>query len=152
MTIKPSEPSKPTILTEEARRFAGNHRVAHLATVSGEGEPHVIPICFAQCDDCIYFVVDEKPKRTYLDLKRLQNIRANPHVALVIDEYKDDWTQLAYLLVHAQAALVDDRAEFELALQQLRARYPQYAEMSIDFEHNPMVRITAERMRLWRAG
>jgi PPOX class probable F420-dependent enzyme len=140
------------IISEEARRFADNHRVAHLATANREGIPHVIPLCYALIGDCIYFVVDEKPKRTHLGLKRLQNIRANPQVALVIDDYADDWTQLAYLLVHGLAAILDDPAEFERALQHLRARYPQYIGMSLGFEHNPMVRITIERMQLWRAN
>lgn len=140
------------ILSEETRRFADDHRVARLATADSAGEPHVIPFCYALLGDCIYFVVDEKPKRTHAGLKRLENIRSNPRVALVIDDYEDDWTQLAYLLVHGQAAIVDDEAEFERALQQLRARYPQYAQMSLDFAHNPMVRITPERIRFWRAA
>jgi PPOX class probable F420-dependent enzyme len=140
------------VLTEEARRYADNHRVAHLATASSAADPHVIPFCYARIDDCIYFVIDEKPKQTQLGLKRLQNIRANSQVALVIDDYDDDWTQLAYLLVHGQAVIVDEQAEFERALSKLRARYPQYAPMSLGFDRNPMVRITAERTRLWRAG
>lgn len=140
------------ILPEEARRFVDSHRVARLATVDSEGEPHVIPLCYALLGDSIYFVIDEKPKRTHLGLKRLRNIRTNPRVALVIDDYAEDWTQLAYLLVRGLAAVVDDPAEFERALQQLRTRYPQYAAMSLGFERNPMVRIAVERIRFWRAA
>jgi hypothetical protein len=33
----------------------------------------------------------------------LQNITANPHVALVIDDYSDDWSQLSYLRVQGEA-------------------------------------------------
>ena len=137
------------ILTEAARHFADSHRVARLATASSDGQPHVVPLCYARLGDCIYFVIDEKPKQTHLQLKRLQNIRANPKVALVIDDYADDWTQLAYLLMRGQAVILDDVAEFEQALQLLRARYPQYVEMPLGFESNQMVRITVECMRLW---
>lgn len=140
------------VLTEEARCFADKHRVARLATASCDAEPHVIPLCYARLGDDIYFVIDEKPKQTHLGLKRLQNIRANSRVALVIDDYDDDWTQLAYLLVRGLAALVDDPAEFERVLEQLLVRYPQYAEMSLGPERNPMVRISVERMQLWRAA
>jgi len=122
-----------------------------LATVSSEGEPHVVPLCYALLNDSIYFVVDEKPKRTHLGLMRLRNIHTNPQVALVIDDYDDDWTQLAYLLLHGRATIVSNHAEFERALQLLCARYPQYAKMPLDFKLNPVVRIAVERTYLWRA-
>jgi PPOX class probable F420-dependent enzyme len=139
------------VLTDESRRFLSDHRVARLATASGDGQPHVIPLCYALLDDLIYFVVDEKPKRTHQGLRRLQNIRCNPQVALVVDDYDDDWTQLAYLLVQGQAAIVDDADEFERALNKLRARYSQYSSMPLDFERNPMVSIRPASIRLWRA-
>ena len=50
-------------LTEEARAFLDAHRVGHLATAAGDGEPHVVPLCYARVGDRIYFVADEKPKR-----------------------------------------------------------------------------------------
>ena len=140
------------ILTGAAREFVDIHRIARLATASSDGEPHAIPFCYARIGDCIYFVIDGKPKRTNRDLKRLQNIRANPKVALVIDDYDDDWTQLAYLLLHGKAVIVDDVAEFAETLQLLRVRYSQYVEMPLTIESNPMVRIKVERMRLWRHG
>ena len=71
-----------------------------------------------------YFVIDEKPKRTRTGLKRLRNIAANPQVALVIDDYDEDWTRLAYLLVQGEAALVADREEYAGALAALRAALP----------------------------
>ena len=97
------------MLSDDERAFADRHRVAHLATADAAGAPHVIPICYALVGDAFYFVVDEKPKRTRTGLKRLRNIAANPQVALVIDDYDEDWTRLAYLLVHGRAAVVDER-------------------------------------------
>ena len=141
-----------TALSDDARRYLEQHRVARLATASGDGQPHVIPFCYALLGNSIYFVIDEKPKRTLLGLKRLENIRANPQVALVVDDYSDDWAQLSYLLVRGRAVIVDDRSEYELALQQLRIRYPPYEAMSLTFDTNPMVRITPERVKLWRSA
>ncbi len=138
-------------LSEEARLFADRHRVARLATASAAGEPHVIPLCYAIAGDTLYFVIDEKPKQTHRGLKRLRNIDANPRVALVVDDYADDWTQLAYLMIEGRAGLVADEAEFDQALMLLRQRYPQYVGMPMRFETNPMVRISIERFRLWRA-
>src|SRR5262249_5250057 len=92
------------ILSNEPRDFANCQRVAHLATADATGAPHVIPICYALVEGNCYFVVDEKPKRTRTGLKRLRNIAANSQVALVIDDYDEDWSRLAFLLVLGSAA------------------------------------------------
>ena len=138
-------------LSDDERAFAEGHRVAHLATADATGAPHVIPICYALIGDAFYFVVDEKPKRTRTGLKRLRNIAANPQVALVIDDYDEDWTRLAYLLVHGRATLVGETTEYDTALAVLRERYPQYRAMHLSFETHPLVRIVPEHRHLWRA-
>ena len=70
-------------LTKKELAFLRSARVAHLATANKSGQPHVIPICFV-CDGKHFFSpIDEKPKRAApTKLKRLQNIRENPQVAL----------------------------------------------------------------------
>ena len=140
------------ILSPDARAFADRHRVAHLATADDAGAPHVIPMCYALVGAEFYFVVDDKPKRTRSGLKRLRNIAANPQVALVIDDYDEDWTRLAYLLVHGAAVVVADRDEYAVALVALRERYAQYRSMPLAFATHPMVRITPVRSHLWRAA
>jgi PPOX class probable F420-dependent enzyme len=138
------------MLAADERTFADRHRVARLATADATGAPHVIPICYALVGECFYFVIDEKPKRTRTGLKRLRNIAANPQVALVIDDYDEDWTRLAYLLVQGSAAVVGDRDEYANALSALRDRYTQYRVMPLDFDTHPMVCITPARRHLWR--
>jgi PPOX class probable F420-dependent enzyme len=139
-------------LPEEGREFLERHRLAHLATASAAGVPHVVPICYAVVSDALYFVVDEKPKRTRTGLKRLRNILENPRVAIVIDDYDEDWSRLAYLLVHGEAERVTEANEFERGLQALRARYPQYQSMRLAFASHPMIRIVLQRWYLWRAS
>ena len=140
------------MLSADDRAFAERHRVAHLATADASGAPHVIPICYALVGAQIYLVIDEKPKRTRTGLKRLRNIAANPQVALVIDDYDEDWTRLAYLLVQGHAAMVESTDEYATALAVLQQRYPQYRSMPLEFETHPMVRITPTRSHLWRAA
>jgi len=141
------------VLSEAKRAFVERHRVAHLATADAAGAPHVIPVCYALVGEHVYFVVDEKPKRTRTGLKRLRNIAANPQVALVIDDYDDqDWTRLAYLLVQGDATRVEEHAEYDRALTALRARYPQYRTMPLACNTHPMVRITPRRAHAWRAN
>ncbi len=138
-------------VTAEERRFAETYRVARLATADAGAAPHVVPICYALAGDCFYFVVDEKPKRSRLGLKRLRNLAANPKVALLIDNYSDDWTRLAYLLVQGEGAVVIDADEYASTLAALRARYPQYRSMPLAIATHPMVRIRPLHLHLWRA-
>lgn len=126
-------------------------RVGHLATAGGDANPHNVPLCFwFDGAGHFYFVIDQKPKRlTGLKLKRMRNIAANSRVALLIDHYEEDWSYLAYVLVHGSARIVDDANEYMLALRNLRDKYPQYRAMALSLAYNPMVRIDAERVHVW---
>lgn len=137
-------------ISEPIQRFIHAHVVARLATADAVGQPHVIPFCYAFDGASVYFIVDEKPKRqTGKPLKRIRNIIANPYVAIVIDDYADDWTQLAYVLITGKAAIVEAEEEHTRALGLLRERYPQYRTMTLTFPHNAMVRITPTKVIVW---
>jgi PPOX class probable F420-dependent enzyme len=133
------------------RKFLRLARVAHLATADVGGSPHNIPLCFWFDDEArFYFIVDEKPKRVSgKGIKRMRNIAENPHVALLIDEYEEDWSSLAYVLVHGDASIVEDSDEYLLALRNLRDKYPQYRAMALNPDKNPIVRIEARRVHAW---
>lgn len=126
-------------------------RVAHLATADAAGSPHNIPFCFWFDGDArFYFIVDEKPKRAAgKGIKRMRNIAANPRVAIVVDHYEEDWSSLAYVLVHGEAFVVEDSDEYLLALRNLRDKYPQYRVMMLTPDKNPIVRIEARRVHAW---
>ncbi len=134
------------------RDFVAVARVAHLATATPDGVPHNIPLCFWFDGAHFYFAIDEKPKRgAGRELKRMRNIAANPRVALIIDHYEEDWTSLAYVLVHGRAAVVEDHEEYMLALRNLRHKYRQYQVMALNPDNNPLVRIEPERIHVWGA-
>lgn len=132
------------------RDFLVAERVARLATADKSGTPHVIPICFWFDGGQVYFAIDEKPKRRRgLELKRMRNIAENPRVALVIDHYEDDWSQLAYVMIRGTATMVDDNEEYLLVLRNLRDKYRPYRTMQLSRDRNPLVRINPERVNLW---
>jgi PPOX class probable F420-dependent enzyme len=107
-------------------RFAAA-RVARLATAGADGRPHLVPMVFAVDGDTVYSAVDDKPKATQR-LRRLQNITANPSVALLADHYDDrDWTALWWVRADGTARLVEPGdAEAARVRELLAARYPQY--------------------------
>jgi PPOX class probable F420-dependent enzyme len=126
-------------------------RVARLATLDGTNRPHVVPVCFAYDGKLFYTAIDQKPKRVPRQrLARLQNIRAVPRVALLIDEYDEDWTQLWYILVRGKAKLIPDSAQKERAwaIRKLRAKYSQYTRRMLA-DDAPIIRITPERTTAW---
>ncbi len=117
-------------------------RVAHLATVGADGRPHVVPICFAIDGDTLYTAVDEKPKSTRA-LRRLENIRANPWVEVVVDHYEEDWSRLHWVRLRGRARVVDHDAH---ALELLQAKYPQYRERP---PQGPFVIVEIESRTAW---
>jgi PPOX class probable F420-dependent enzyme len=114
----------------------------------------VIPVCYAVDDAGLYVVADEKPKRRPArTLRRLQNLRANPRAALVVDDYDEDWRRLAWVLVRGPATILADAHAHAAALALLRARYPQYRAMALDDpERHPIVRLEPARVLAWRAS
>lgn len=132
----------------ELRRHLVDSVVARLATVSRDGKPHLIPVCFVLDGDRIFFAVDQKPKRTN-DLQRLRNIAANSAVSLLVDHYESDWARLWWVRVDGTARTLDRGDEADRALDLLADRYPQYVGARPD---GPVVSIALERISGWSAG
>jgi len=131
--------------------FIRGHRVSRLATASVEGQPAVVPICYVFDGERIYTPIDEKPKSVGAgSLKRVRNIRVNPNVALVIDDYSEDWKELVYVLITGTAEIIapgDDVSDHARAVELLREKYPQYRSMKL--EERPIIRITPARIKRW---
>jgi PPOX class probable F420-dependent enzyme len=124
---------------EEVRERFSLAKVARLATVDGDGHPHLVPIVFVLAGETLYSVVDDKPKRT-TDLQRLRNLRANPWASILVDHYEDaDWSALWWVRADGSARVLEpDRAEARTAVELLLARYPQQrptgAVIAVDVE------------------
>jgi len=138
-------------LSGAVQRILKGARVARLATVDGRSRPHIVPVCFAYDGKLFYTAVDQKPKRVPRErLARLQNIRAMPRVALLVDEYDEDWTQLWFILVRGTARLIPDSAHQERAwaIGKLKAKYAQYTRGMLA-DDAPIIRITPDRTTYW---
>ena len=116
----------------EARRRFTDARVARMATIRADRTPDLVPIVFAVEGDLVYSSVDPKPKTTR-ELARLRNIRAEPRVQLLVDEYSEDWRRLWWVRAAGVARVAAAGPERDRALELLRAKYPQYSELPGDF-------------------
>ena len=139
------------MFSQEVSDFVANRRVARLATADAGGAPYVVPICFAFDGTRIYSAIDLKPKRVGgRALKRIRNILENPQVAIVIDDYSEDWSELAYVMIRGRAEIIEDGEERDCAEALLREKYAQYADMLV---HGcAVIRIIPERVASWGAA
>ena len=122
-------------------------RAARLGTVSRDGRPHLIPVCYTLADGCIWIPIDEKPKST-MRLARIENIERDSRVSVLFDRYSDDWAELAWVRVDGEASVLAAGRERPDALAELRRRYGQYKAM--DLEGLPLIRIVPTRVAGWR--
>ena len=126
------------ILTAAERAFLDAARTATLATIDSSGRPRLVPICFVLAahdgvEPVLFTPLDEKPKRTDdpRELARVRDILARPDVAVLVDRWSEDWTELAWLRAVGRARLLEAGAgagavERDLAIDALRGKYPQY--------------------------
>ena len=130
---------------EAQRRFAAS-RVARLATADARGRPHLVPIVFALEGETLYSVVDAKPKRTTA-LRRLENVRSNPWVSVLVDHYDDaDWSALWWVRADGSARVLElDEPEARAGVRLLAERHPQQRPAG------PVLAIDIQRWSGWSA-
>jgi PPOX class probable F420-dependent enzyme len=129
---------------EWARERFAEAKVARLATVSGDGSPHLVPMVFAVDENRLISAVDDKPKST-TDLRRLDNIAVNPFVSVLVDHYDDEhWTQLWWARADGWGRIYD-----EYDLTALIARYAQYREQP---PAGPVIVIEVDHWSGWSAA
>ena len=113
------------VFSPEVAEYVRSRRVARLATADDGGAPYAVPICYAFDGERIYTAIDLKPKRVGVrELKRVRNILANPQVAVVIDDYSEEWSELAYVMVRGSARILEDGDDRERGEAMLREKYP----------------------------
>lgn len=141
-------------MDEVTRDYIVRHVVGHLATADGSGCPAVVPICYVLREDYLYSVLDEKPKKVpAARLTRVRNIQSNPQVAVVIDDYSEDWGRLAYVHIRGVAELLPPGTAFEerrQVLVQLREKYPPYRAMAL--EKQVILKISTTQIYRWNAS
>lgn len=109
-------------LPEAVRQFVAAARVCRIASVRPTGEPHLIPVCPAFDGEATLYV---DIGRRYTTAEAL---RANSNIAVLIDHYSEDWSQLKGVLLRCRAEPIEGE-ERERAWQLIREKYPQGQEI-----------------------
>ena len=128
-------------------RFAGA-RVARLATVGDAAQPHVVPVTFAVHGNVVVSAVDDKPKSTRR-LRRLENIRRDPRVALLVDEYDEDWSKLWWVRADGHAQVIEAGSDLAASVAWLSDKYEQYRDHP---PRGPVVWVEVDTVTGWAAS
>ena len=137
-------------LPPAAAELLRESRVARLGTADRAGQPLVVPVCYVFDGRACFSAIDAKPKRVApRALRRVRNIADNPRVSLVVDRYDEDWSQLCWVIVQGRADILGEGPERALAVDLLRAKYPQYRAMGLDRDTAIVIRISPERTTFW---
>jgi PPOX class probable F420-dependent enzyme len=144
------------ILSRDERSFLEAARRAVLATITPDGRPRLVPICFAvdPARPVLYTPLDEKPKSVddVARLARVRDILRDGRVTVLVDRWDEDWTRLAWLRCDGAAFVIEpgaslaDRAG---AIVALRDKYAQYG--GHELEARPIIRMVIERTASWGA-
>lgn len=131
------------------RTYLERTRVGRLATTDERSRPNVVPFCFALHDGGLVSPIDEKPQQgDPSSLRRVRDVRENPYVAAVVDEYSEDWSELQWLQIRGRADLIDSgRSGHQPGVDALREKYDQYQEHAI--EDRPLIRIRPGHVLAW---
>jgi PPOX class probable F420-dependent enzyme len=130
-------------------------KVARLATVDSECKPYLIPVVFVFDNDCYFIPIDEKTKRSKPEnLKRIKNTQQNPNVALLIDEYDEDWRKLYFIMIQREASIIggkelgqNEQVLLEKAHKLLSGKYVQYQEIGIG---EYVIMIVPQKVITWK--
>jgi PPOX class probable F420-dependent enzyme len=130
-------------ITKKVSKLIARERVCRVATTGADGTPHVVPVCHVLAGDKIYFGSGD-------DARKVANLRANPRIALAIDLYSDDWSQLRGVMVQGTATLIERGPRFKAARDRLYEKYPQYPEdAALATSDSVIVEVTPTHVFTW---
>jgi PPOX class probable F420-dependent enzyme len=113
-----------------------------------DGRPRVLPVIYAISAGAAWTVIDNKPKQPGREPARVGWLRRCPQAALTVDRYRDDWSELRWVQLIGEMAILDGSPTGP-GLAALEARYPQY---ETDPPPGPLLRLGVNRAIWWRAS
>jgi nitroimidazol reductase NimA-like FMN-containing flavoprotein (pyridoxamine 5'-phosphate oxidase superfamily) len=129
-------------LTKTEKDFIQEMRVMRVATVDAKRIPHNVPVCPVVARDKIYFATERKARK-------IENIKANPNVALIFDEYTEAWDYLRGVMIQGTARIVTT-TEFRALRKRIYAKYAQYeSKAALGERDSVIVEVKPEKKFSW---
>jgi nitroimidazol reductase NimA-like FMN-containing flavoprotein (pyridoxamine 5'-phosphate oxidase superfamily) len=130
-------------LSKKVADFILRERVCRVGTVGEGGVPHLVPVCHVLSGGKLYFGSGD-------DARKVENLKANPRIAVTVDLYSDHWASLKGVMIRGTARLIERGPRFQAARRKLYAKYPQYPrEAAISPSDSVIVEVTPTRVFAW---
>jgi PPOX class probable F420-dependent enzyme len=140
---------------KEINDLLDSHPVARLATIGPNAKSHQVPIVFARVAGRLWSPVDGKSKSGG-ELRRLENIRGNSDVSLLLDHYEDSWAELWWIRVDGTARIVTAVSEQDPGVsdvaEALLRKYPQYKKTPMFRDPPTLISIEPVTIVSWRSS
>lgn len=118
--------------------FLKKHELCRMATASKDAMPHVVPVIYAVDGENIVVAIDYKTKK-------LKNLRENPQVALVVDEYRPNHA----LMIQGECEILERGKEYLRLLQVLFDKFAYYRNNPWGEGESPILKIRPTRAVSW---
>ncbi len=118
--------------------FLKTHELCRLATASKDGMPHVVPVIYALDGEYIVIAVD-------YGTKKLKNLKENPKVALVVDDYRPN----RGLMVEGDCEIFERGKEYLRLLQILFDKFVYYRTNPWGEGESPILKIRPSKVVMW---
>jgi PPOX class probable F420-dependent enzyme len=129
-------------MKKDVAKLVGRERICRVATAGRAGVPHVVPVCHVLADGKVYFASEGKAKK-------VRNLRTNPHVAITVDSYTEDWGQLRGVMIQGTTTLIEGGPRFRKIRQMLYEKYPQYPEDAALGKGDVIVEVAPTHVFAW---
>ncbi len=129
------------VLKTKELQFLKAHQLCRLATASKDARPHVVPVVYAVDGGDVVIAVD-------YGTKKLKNLRDNPRVALVVDEY-DPGRGNAGLMLEGDCEILERGKDYLRLLWVLFDRFDFYRNNPWGEGESPILKVKPTKAVLW---
>ena len=119
-------------------KFLREHELCRLATASKDAKPHVVPVIYTLDGGDVVVAVDYKTRK-------LKNLRENPRVALVVDEYRPN----RGLMLEGDCEIIERGPEYLRLLKILFERFDFYRKNPWGEGESPILKIRPTKSVMW---
>ena len=130
-------------LKKSHAKLVARERVIRVATAGRSRMPHLVPVCHVLVDGKVYFASDT-------DARKVLNLKANPRIAVTVDLYSEDWSNLKGVMIQGTTRFIDKGPRFRKIRRLLYEKYPQYPEeAALKASEVFMVEVTPTNVFSW---
>ncbi len=124
-------------------KFLSDARIIRVATVSKKGRPQVTPVSHVVSQGKVYWATD-------FNSVKLANLKHNPWVALVADEYNDRWRDIGGVMAQGTAKTYTEGPVFRRVRGLLYRKFPPYKKNApFDEGETTIIEVTPENLVSW---